>query len=128
MVLHNRSAANVATAEGVIGVMPAGVFQPSTVRMGDHSADFDLWRNIMREHSEEFLGNPEHGGDGAGADYEAEPLRSIDAARRAGLIRTYCAGVGISALDLWGALETVSVIDADAFDELFSESSTEMPA
>jgi hypothetical protein len=38
--------------------MPAGVFQPSTVRSGGHDADFDLWRNIMREYSEECLGNP----------------------------------------------------------------------
>jgi len=71
--------------------MPAGVIQPSSVRAGDHSADFSLWRNIMREHSEEFLGNPEHGGDGGGADCGKEPLRSIDAARRAGKIRMYCA-------------------------------------
>nr|AGS49729.1 transcriptional regulator, XRE family [uncultured bacterium esnapd14] len=72
-----RDAADVATSGGVIGVMPAGVFQPSIVRPGDHAADFDLWRNIMREYSEEFLGNPEHDGDGPGADYPAEPLRTI---------------------------------------------------
>jgi hypothetical protein len=69
VILHHRNAANVATSGGVIGVMPAGVFQPSTVRAADHHADFDLWRNIMREYSEEFLGNPDHGGDGHGADY-----------------------------------------------------------
>jgi transcriptional regulator with XRE-family HTH domain len=121
VVLHNRCAANVATSGGIIGVMPAGVFQPSTVRAGDHSADFDLWRNIMREYSEEFLGNPEHVGDGAGADYTAEPLRSLDAARQSGQIRVHCFGLGLGALDLWGGLETVAVIDAEVFDEVFSE-------
>jgi hypothetical protein len=56
--LHSRDASNVATSGGIVGVMPAGVFQPSTVRSGGHDADFDLWRNIMREYSEEFLGKP----------------------------------------------------------------------
>ena len=120
VILHNRSAANVATSGGVIGVMPAGVFQPSTVRAADHSADFNLWRNIMREYSEEFLGNPEHDGDGQGANYDVEPFRSLDAARREGRIRVYALGVGIGALDLWGGLETVAVIEADVFDEIFA--------
>ena len=85
VVLHNRNAANVATSGGIIGVMPAGVFQPSTVRAGDHMGDFDLWRNIMREYSEEFLGNPEHDGDGPGADYTAEPcVRSTPPAEPGG--------------------------------------------
>lgn len=120
VILHNRDAANVATSGGVIGVMPAGVFQPSSVRAGDHSADFDLWRNIMREYSEEFLGNPEHDGDGPGADYTAEPLYSLDNARRSGHVRLFCFGLGIGALDLWGGLETIAVIDAEVFDELFA--------
>jgi len=120
VVLHNRNAANVATSGGVIGVMPAGVFQPSSVRAGDHSDDFDLWRNIMREYSEEFLGNPEHDGNGPGADYSQEPLRSLDRARRAEAIRVYCLGLGVGALDLWGGLETIAVLDAEAFDELFA--------
>lgn len=120
VILHNRNVANVATSGGVIGVMPAGVFQPSSVRAGDHTADFDLWRNIMREYSEEFLGNPEHDGDGPGADYSAEPLRSLDAARRSGGVRLFCLGLGIGALDLWGGLETVAVLDAEVFDDLFA--------
>lgn len=120
VVLHNRSAENVATSGGVIGVMPAGVFQPSTVRAVDHTADFDLWRNIMREYSEEFLGNAEHVGDGAPADYGAEPLRSFDTAYRAGRIRVYCFGIAVGALDLWGGIETVAVFDAEVFDELFA--------
>lgn len=121
VVLHSRSAASVATAGGVIGVMPAGVFQPSTVRVSDHKADFNLWHNIMREYSEEFLGNPEHAGDGPGADYETEPFRSLDRARKQGRIRVFCFGLGISALDLWGAIETVAVFDAEVFDEIFAE-------
>jgi hypothetical protein len=120
VVLHNRNAANVATSGGIIGVMPAGVFQPSSVRPGDYTADFDLWRNIMREYSEEFLGLPEHDGDGSGADYGQEPLRSLNLAREAGAVRLSCFGLGIGALDLWCRLETVAVFDADVFDEIFS--------
>ncbi len=120
VILHNRDAANVATSGGIIGVMPAGVFQPSSVRSGTHTDDFDLWRNIMREYSEEFLGNPEHDGDGPGADYTTEPLRSIDQARQSGAIKLYCFGLGMGALDLWCGLETAAVIDAPVFDELFA--------
>ena len=121
VILHNRDAANVATSGGIVGVMPAGVFQPSTVRAGERGQDFDLWRNIMREYSEEYLGNAEHSGDGWGADYTQEPLLSMDQARSAGAIRLYCIGVGLGALDLWAGLETVAVIDAPVFDELFAD-------
>lgn len=119
VILHNRSAASVATSGGIIGVMPAGVFQPSSVRKRDSAGDFDFWRNIMREYSEEYLGNPEHAGDGPGADYSQQPLASLDAARRDGRIRIYLMGLGIGALDMWAGLETVAVIDAEAFDTLF---------
>lgn len=120
VVLHNRSAASVATSGGMMGVMPAGVFQPSTVRQTDHAADFDLWRNIMREYSEEFLGNPEHDGDGPGADYTIEPFRTLEAARNEGKIRVYCLGIGIDSLTLWAGIETVAVFDADVYDDVFA--------
>lgn len=120
VVLHNRSAASVATSGGVISVMPAGVFQPSTVRAADHKSDFDLWRNIMREYSEEFLGNLEHDGDGQGISYDTEPFATLDAARRAGSIRAYALGLALGALNLWAELETVVVIDADVFDAIFA--------
>jgi transcriptional regulator with XRE-family HTH domain len=120
IVLHNRNAANVATSGGIIGVMPAGVFQPSTVRTSDHTADFDLWRNIMREYSEEFLGAAEHDGDGPGADYTVEPFRTLEAARLSGAVRIHVFGIALGALDLWAGLETVAVFDADVFDEVFA--------
>lgn len=121
VILHNRDAANVATSGGIVGVMPAGVFQPSTVRAGERGQDFDLWRNIMREYSEEYLGNAEHSGDGWGADYAQEPLLSMDQARQAGGIRLFCIGIGLGALDLWAGLETIAVIDAPVFDQLFAD-------
>ncbi len=124
MVLHDRSAANVATSGGIVSVMPAGVFQPSTVRTADRSSDFDLWRNIMREYSEEFLGNTEHGGDDRPADYDCEPFTSLNKARQEGRLKIYAFGLAVGALDLWTALETVAVFDAEAFDEIFVDAVT----
>jgi len=120
-VLHRRSAGSVATAGGVYHVIPAGVFQPSGISAGHHESDFDLWRNIMREFSEELLGNAEHDGNGSSLiDYErTEPFRSFERARRAGQLRVYCFGVGLDALTLFGEILTVVVVDADVYDELF---------
>jgi len=74
----------------------------------------------MREYSEEYLGNPEHDGDGPPIDYDnEEPFRSLDAARRAGKIRVYCLGVGIDALNYVGDVLTVAVFDDDVFDDIF---------
>jgi hypothetical protein len=100
--------------------MPAGVFQPSTIRAGQRGDDFDLWRNIMREYSEEYLGNAEHAGDGYGADYSTEPFVSLEQARDEGKLRIFCAGLALGALDLWAGLETIAVIDADVFDKIFA--------
>ncbi|MFB9448161.1 transcriptional regulator [Dactylosporangium vinaceum] len=120
-VLHNRSAGNVAVAGGMLHIMPAGVFQPSSILPAAQTADFDLWRNIMREFSEEFLGNAEHGGDGNPADYAVEPLASFEAARAAGRIRVFCLGVALDALTLYGELLTVAVFDGETYDRLFAD-------
>jgi hypothetical protein len=83
--LLRRNPQKVAIAGGMLSVFPTGVFQPASVISAPESPDFDLWRNVMREYSEEYLGNPEHDGDGPPIDYEnTEPFRSLDAARRAG--------------------------------------------
>jgi transcriptional regulator with XRE-family HTH domain len=83
----------------------------------------ELWRNIQREYSEEFLGRLDHDGTaGAPIDYRAEePFRSMDAARRSGRVRVWCLGVGLDPLTLWGEILTVAVFDDEVFDELFSE-------
>ncbi|OWV01618.1 hypothetical protein B5D80_25805 [Micromonospora wenchangensis] len=119
-VLHMRAAGNVAVAGGMLHIMPAGVFQPSSVLPAAQAADFDLWRNMMREYSEEFLGSAEHGGDGEPADYTAEPLASFDRALAAGGIRVFCLGVALDALTLWGEILTVAVFDGPTYDRLFA--------
>jgi hypothetical protein len=120
-VLHQRDAGQVAVAGGMYHVMPAGVFQPSSVSLAGLASDFDLWRNVQREYSEEFLGRLDHDGTaGTPIDYREQPFRSMDAARRSGRVRVWCLGVGLDPLTLWGEILTVAVFDDEVFDELFS--------
>jgi len=91
---------------------------PSVVLPGSLETDFSLWRNMMREYSEELLGNAEHDGDGAPVRYDDEPFAWFDRARRDGRIRVWCLGVAVDALTLVGEILTVAVFDADTFDEL----------
>ena len=117
-VLHRRDPKRVAVAGGMLQVIPSGVFQPSSVHPVARSEDFDLWRNIMREYSEELLGNPEHDGDGRPVQYSAEPFATLEKYRRDGQIMVYCLGLALDALTLFGEILTVAVIDADIFDEM----------
>lgn len=57
-----RDPAKVAVSGGQYGVIPAGEFQPSCIAPSCMQDDLDLWRNIVREYSEELLGEPEHDG------------------------------------------------------------------
>jgi hypothetical protein len=57
-MLHRRDASKVAHGGGLYQVMPVGVFQPSTAGEWNRLNDFDLWRSMAREYSEEFLGLP----------------------------------------------------------------------
>jgi transcriptional regulator with XRE-family HTH domain len=116
-LLHRRDAQNVASAGGMLQVIPSGMFQPSSVMPGAQEADFDLWRNIMREYSEELLGNPEHDGDGAPVRYDSEPFQSLGTAVADGRVRVYCLGVALDALTLFGEVLTVAIFDSDFFDE-----------
>ncbi|CAM5456647.1 hypothetical protein SAVIM338S_02889 [Streptomyces avidinii] len=120
--LHHRSASNVALAGGNYHVMPAGVFQPSSVMPWDQSNDFNLWRNVLREYAEEFLGDPEaDGSSGEPIDYDGtEPFRTLNQARREGKVRPFCFGIGLDPLTLAGEILSVVVIDADVYDSVFS--------
>jgi hypothetical protein len=97
------------------------VFQPSSISPIDQQHDFDLWHNVLREFSEEFLGNPEHDGSAVSPiDYEAsEPFRSLNKARREGRLRIYCFGIGMDPLTLAGEIIGVAVIDDDVFESVF---------
>lgn len=121
-LLHWRDPAKVATAGGVYDVIPAGEFQPPAVALWDRRADFDLWRNIVREYSEELLGAPEHDGSrSAPIDYENWALfRRLEEARADGGVTAYALGMGVDALTLAATILTVVVID-DVFGEIFGD-------
>jgi transcriptional regulator with XRE-family HTH domain len=123
-LLHWRDPAKVATAAGIYGLIPAGEFQPSSIAAWDKENDFDLWRNMVREYSEELLGEPERdGSSGEPLNYDEWPLyRSLQKAREDGSVTAYCLGMGLDTLTLTATILTVVVMDDDVFDNLFGES------
>lgn len=123
MYLHRRDAKAVAVAGGTYHVSPAGVFQPAALAPAHQANDFSIWRNIQREYSEEFLGNPEHDGNSIDPiDYEHdEPFRSFEKARASGDCRVFVCAVVLEPLTLWVELLTVAVFEAAAFDHLFAD-------
>jgi transcriptional regulator with XRE-family HTH domain len=122
-VLHRRDSGQVAVAGSLLHVIPTGVFQPSHISARVRAHDFDLWRNTLREYSEEFLGNLEHDGNASTPiDYDGvEPFRSLNKARRDGQLRAFCFGIGLDPLTLCGEILTAVVIDADVFDDVFHD-------
>ncbi|WP_083753571.1 helix-turn-helix domain-containing protein [Actinosynnema sp. ALI-1.44] len=121
-VMHQRDGKAVADGGSMCTVMPSGEFQPSSLATVDVHNDFSLWRNIMREYSEEFYGNPEHDGSSARSiNYaEEEPFRNFEQARTQGSFQLWHYGLVMDALTLGVNQQTVAVIDGDVFDQLFA--------
>lgn len=120
-LLHRRDPRSVTSAGGMLQVIPSGIFQPSSIVPAARAADFDLWRNVMREYSEELLGNAEHDGDGNPVDYTAEPFAGLEQARADGKLRVWCLGAALDALTLIGEVLTVAVIEPGLFDSLAAD-------
>jgi len=119
-VMHRRDPEQVASGGGLVQVAPVGVFQPagSPVTTGVEDPDFDLWRCMIREFSEELLGAAEH----TSVDYDTWPFAvRMNEAREKGHCRPYYLGLGVDPLTLVADLLTVVVFDAPAFDELFAD-------
>jgi len=118
-----RDPAKVVVGGGQYGAVPAGEFQPASIAPDSMIADLDLWRNIVREYSEELLGQPEHdGSSGRPLDYECWPFyRAMLRARESGQVRAYMLGVVLHALSLNPAIITAVVIDDVVFDDLFRD-------
>ncbi len=119
-VLHWRDPKRVATNPGLYQVMPVGIFQPTSGSAQDVTNDFDLWRTLVREYSEEFLGAAERRGtDGEALDYEAWPFfQAMNQARRERRLRVRCFGMGIDPLTLVADILMTVVFDGDVFDDL----------
>jgi transcriptional regulator with XRE-family HTH domain len=122
-LLHWRDPAKVATAAGIYDVIPAGEFQPSSVALWDRRADFDLWRNVVREYAEELLGAPEHDGTrSAPIDYDSWPLYlELDQAFAQGTLSAHFLGLALDALTLAATILTVVVVDDDVFERTFGD-------
>jgi hypothetical protein len=122
MLLHWRDPARVASGGGLYQVAPVGVFQPSHDAGWNQANDFDLWRSIVRELSEELLGTAEdYRSHLAPIDYEHWPLYAgLTKARQAGTLRVYWLGLGVDPLSLAADMLTVAVLDAAVFDAVFA--------
>ncbi len=122
-LVHWRDPAKVAENGGVYHVIPAGEFQPSSVNPWDRRTDFDVWRNIVREYSEELLGTPEHDGTRSQPiDYESWPFhQQMQAARGRGTLQVFLLGMALDALTLAATILTVVVIDDDEFQAIFGD-------
>lgn len=121
VVLHQRDPVSVAGGGGMAHLLPAGIFQPSSVIPAAVAADFSIWRNIQREYAEELLGHDEYDGSGKPIRYDKlEPFTTMDQALRDGRIRVFCLGVTLDALTLAGDILTVAIINPDTYDELFA--------
>lgn len=104
-------------------LLPAGEFQPASISTESVATDLDLWRNIVREYSEEMLGQPEHdGSSGRPIDYDTWRFyRDMSAARMSGELRIYALGIVLDALSLNPTIATVAVVESGAFDRLFCD-------
>jgi hypothetical protein len=86
------------------------------------SEDFDLWKSIIREYVEEFLGEDDaRDRNGAPIDYvNTPPYCHLQIAYRNQQIIPYLLGVGLDPVTWKPTILTTCVIKSDAFDELFS--------
>jgi hypothetical protein len=119
--LHYRDPGRVSHAGGLYQVIPVGVFQPSGEAPWNEANDFSLWRGLLREYAEEFLGADEdHGSERAPIDYQSWPLASAMSSGLAdGRIRAWCLGLGADPLTFAVDLLAAVVIDAPLYDDLF---------
>ncbi|QIS23426.1 transcriptional regulator [Nocardia terpenica] len=125
-LLHWRDPRKVGHAGGLYQVVPVGIFQPSGYAEWNIGHDFSLWRNMVREFSEELRGESEdHGSEQARIDYDSWNFaKHMEQARRDGALTAYCLGLGVDPLSFATDLLTAVIIDAPAFDSLFPVSAT----
>jgi hypothetical protein len=118
--LHWRDPRLVGHAGGLYQVIPVGMFQASSDEPGHQANDFDLWRGMLREFSEELLGTSEDYGPGAPVDYARWPFaRQMNDARAAGAVRPWLLGLGVDPLTFATDVLTVVTFDAPVFDRIF---------
>jgi hypothetical protein len=120
-LLHWRDPAKVTHAGGLYQVIPSGMFQPADGTPDAQQSDFDIWRCMVREFSEELLGTSEEYDDlGTPLDYDRWPFfRQLNEARHSGRLDVFCLGLGVDPLTMVVDILTVAVFDSDVFDAAF---------
>ena len=121
--LHERDPKKVALDSALISVAPAGEFTPSDRTLESVHSDFSLWRNIMREFAEEFLGHEEaRGRGGRWIDYaKSSPYVELQRGIDDGSVRCWVLGLGLDPLNWKPELMTVCALDSNVFDTVFEE-------
>jgi hypothetical protein len=120
--LLRRDPARVVNNSAMVSAIPAGEFTPSDLSREALENDRDLWRNIMREYAEEFLGAEDALGQGGRwIDYSAEsPYAELGHAKETGRLRIKVLGFGLDPLPWKPELLTVCLIDSEVFDKVFA--------
>jgi hypothetical protein len=117
--LHWRDPAKVGHAGGLYMVVPVGIFQATGDEQRHHTQDFSLWHCLIREYSEELLGEPERTSE-APIDYSSWPFAArMTEALNDGGINVYCLGIGVDPLTFATDLLTAVVFEAELYDDLF---------
>ena len=123
--LLRRDDSKVATAQGQLSAVPAGEFQPSTDATVNINNDLDIWKNIMREYTEEFLGKKEAARI---APYEInycqDEYKTLNEALADGRVRAFYLGTTIQPMSLRAEILTVCVFDPVFFDSFFAHIKT----
>ena len=121
--LHARSNTDVAMGANQLHVVPSGVFQPASDHASTIKRDLSIWYTLCREYAEEYLNTEEaKGEDGMALSYDTDaPYAQINHLYASGRMSVSVVGLGLDPLTLFPELLTVSTMDEQAFDDVFSE-------
>ena len=122
-LMHNRRTTTVAEAKGLKHVVPAGTFQPIHRENSNHDLDFSLYANVLRELSEELLGDSDltHPVGYKENLYDRPSVRPIHHLLNIDRAAIYFAGFGIDALTAKPEFLTIMVLVRQDLENLFPE-------
>ncbi len=118
-ILHQRSSRDVAIGEGLMHIVPAGEFQPSSDSDVMIEKDFDIWKTIMREYYEELI-NPSISSEKIRYEIDWDndsPFKEFNQLRKEGKIKLFFLGFIIDPLSLKPEILTAIVFSHRAFHE-----------
>lgn len=126
IIMHLRGQRKTAYAMGTYHVIPAGEFQPSSKAAVSVYEDLDLWKNIMREYSEEIgLIEEFDGNSTVPFNYDVEPIVSLQTERNKNNIRPFYLGTGLDPITFQGEILTAVVFKEETFNKIFPKVLTE---